>query len=122
MPNSATYRSPEMGLGCMLTSACDVWALGCVYLQFVTWYLGGYKLVERFGRKRLANDPSMANMPTDTFFATYSEPGMKKAKVKPAVIEVSLFRQYSIIDLPILSNRDMLRKSFRHGCRHLAHC
>ncbi|CAN9210178.1 unnamed protein product [Alternaria alternata] len=107
MPNSATYRSPEMDLDCMLTSACDVWALGCVFLQFVTWYLGGYKLVEHFGQRRLANDLSMANIPTDTFFITYVESGVKQVKVKPAVIEVSLFSGLFVIDLPVILNRDM---------------
>jgi serine/threonine protein kinase len=43
VPNSPTYRSPEYDLNGKLTTACDVWALGCVYLQFVTWYLGGYR-------------------------------------------------------------------------------
>ncbi|CAN9277868.1 unnamed protein product [Alternaria alternata] len=75
--------------------------------KFVTWYLGGYKLVEHFGQRRLANDLSMANIPTDTFFITYVESGVKQVKVKPAVIEVSLFSGLFVIDLPVILNRDM---------------
>lgn len=98
MPNSETYRSPEMELDGVLTSACDVWALGCVYLQFITWYLGGCKLVERFGQRRLASDPFMADIPSDTFFSIYFEAGVKRAKVKSAVIEVSLLSQLSVLN------------------------
>lgn len=98
IPNSAAYRSPEVDLDYVLTSACDVWALGCVYLQFITWYLGGCKLVERFGQRRLASDPFMADIPSDTFFSIYFEAGVKRAKVKSAVIEVSLLSQLSVLN------------------------
>ncbi|EMD92317.1 hypothetical protein COCC4DRAFT_69688 [Bipolaris maydis ATCC 48331] len=88
IPNTQTYRSPEMDLDGNPTTACDVWALGCVFLEFVTWYCGGNKLVEWFGKRRLVKDPRVANMETDTFFILYIEQGQIKAKVKPAVIEV----------------------------------
>ncbi|EUC46751.1 hypothetical protein COCMIDRAFT_4172 [Bipolaris oryzae ATCC 44560] len=88
IPNTDTYRSPEMDLNGNLTTACDVWALGCVFLQFVTWYCGGNILVEWFGKRRLVKDPQQANMETDTFFVLYLEQGKRKAKVKPAVVEV----------------------------------
>lgn len=89
LPNSATYRSPEIDLDGNLTTACDIWALGCVYLQFVTWYLGGNRLIEWFGQQRLERDPRMANIPTDTFFSLYEERGERRARVKPAVVKVS---------------------------------
>ena len=38
VPNSPSYRSPEYDLDGKLSTACDVWALGCVYLEFLTWY------------------------------------------------------------------------------------
>ncbi|KAH8640825.1 hypothetical protein IG631_03766 [Alternaria alternata] len=88
LPNSPTYRSPESDLDGKLTTACDVWALGCVYLEFVAWYFGGYKLVQRFGEQRLAPDPRMANMRTDTFFTIVEREGEKTADVKPAVLKV----------------------------------
>ncbi|CAN9083314.1 unnamed protein product [Alternaria alternata] len=88
LPNSPTYRSPESDLDGKLTTACDVWALGCVYLEFVAWYFGGYRLVQRFGEQRLAPDPRMANMRTDTFFTIVEREGEKTADVKPAVLKV----------------------------------
>ncbi|CAN9243956.1 unnamed protein product [Alternaria alternata] len=87
LPNSPTYRSPESDLDGKLTTACDVWALGCVYLEFVAWYFGGYRLVQRFGEQRLAPDPRMANMRTDTFFTIVEREGEKTADVKPAVLK-----------------------------------
>ncbi|EUC34846.1 hypothetical protein COCCADRAFT_35545 [Bipolaris zeicola 26-R-13] len=88
IPDTDTYRSPEMNLNGNPTTACDVWALGCVFLQFVTWYCGGNKLVEWFGKRRLVKDLQAANMKTDTFFILYVDQGQIKAKVKPAVVEI----------------------------------
>ncbi len=34
--------------------ACDIWALGCVFLQFIGWSLGGFKMVENFEKARKA--------------------------------------------------------------------
>jgi serine/threonine protein kinase len=87
-PNSLTYRSPEIDLDRKLSTACDVWALGCVYLEFITWYFGGQSYLEYFGRKRLAPDQRCATIPTDTFFTIYEESGVKKAKVKDAVVQM----------------------------------
>ncbi|KAL1868949.1 hypothetical protein Daus18300_005785 [Diaporthe australafricana] len=36
--------------------ACDIWALGCVFLQFIGWYLGGFRMVEDFEKARNAED------------------------------------------------------------------
>lgn len=86
VPNSLTYRSPECddpeGL---LSGMCDVWALGCVYLVFITWYIGGHTHIENFAHKRLAIDHYWQSWRTDTFFTI--EGGV--ARVKSSVINVS---------------------------------
>ena len=57
VPNSATYRSPECDLPSKQIGAhCDVWALGCVSLVFVTWFFGGYDEVEKFTKIRQSPD------------------------------------------------------------------
>ena len=89
VPNSPSYRSPECDLDGKLSSACDVWALGCVYLEFLTWYFGGHKYLKQFGERRLAIDCHWANMKTDTFFAIEEHAGVKSAKVKDSVRQVS---------------------------------
>jgi len=53
VPYSRTYQPPECRLpNAKLSAACDVWALGCVFLEFVCWYVGGYKLLQDFERQR----------------------------------------------------------------------
>lgn len=50
-----TYGAPELEhhlLGKDLTSAYDIWSLGCVLLEFITWYLAGWDTVEEFKRSR----------------------------------------------------------------------
>jgi serine/threonine protein kinase len=89
VPNSPSYRSPECELDGKLTTACDVWALGCVYLQFITWYFGGYKLVKHFGERRLEQDDRY-KMPTDTFFVIKKQSGVRWATIKTSVVEVSV--------------------------------
>ena len=53
MPSSRPYRSPESILPYgEITPQCDVWALGCVFLEFICWYAGGRQLLNRFEKAR----------------------------------------------------------------------
>ncbi|KAF3051862.1 hypothetical protein E8E11_010331 [Didymella keratinophila] len=84
-PNSVTYRSPE----CddpegQLSSMCDVWALGCVYLVFVTWFTGGYDYVEQFARERSSIDEGWFGFTTDSFFTVING----EARVKDSVVSM----------------------------------
>jgi serine/threonine protein kinase len=94
VPNSPSYRSPEYDLSKKLSTACDIWALGCVYIQFIVWYYGGHNYLQHFGDRRLAIDKHWWNYKTDTFFTTYEESGVEKAKVKDSVKQVSFICQY----------------------------
>ena len=91
IPNSLTYRSPECDLLDEEVSVqCDVWALGCVYLVFITWFFGGWRAVERFSDRRNIADEFWHGFPTDSFFSVVrDESGVAKAKVKDAVTQVS---------------------------------
>lgn len=91
-PNSRTYRSPECDLDPRrLSTLCDVWALGCVYLVFITWYFGGLHEVEKFAKKRRADGHFWHNAANDHFFnVEQDEQGVFKAKVKNTVIRVSI--------------------------------
>ncbi|KAF6810150.1 protein kinase [Colletotrichum plurivorum] len=52
-----TYRPPESCLkGGLVSSVYDTWSLGCVFLEFATWWFGGWALVDDFNRKRLETD------------------------------------------------------------------
>jgi serine/threonine protein kinase len=54
IPYSRSYQSPECRLpGGDPSSQCDVWALGCVFLEFLCWYVGGHELLVKFEQERL---------------------------------------------------------------------
>lgn len=89
--NSPSYRPPECDLlDGKIGRSYDIWTLGCLYLEFITWLLGGWDLIQKFNKKRTTVDP-MWHMKTDTFFEiVYCDvtktPG---AMIKPAVTAVS---------------------------------
>jgi serine/threonine protein kinase len=41
---SRTYRPPEYDIVKMVSQSYDIWTLGCVLLEFVTWYLYGWEV------------------------------------------------------------------------------
>lgn len=93
---SAGYRSPECdvrddGKGGVGPSH-DIWALGCLYLEFVTWLLGGWELVEKFQKIRESkeSDERYVNSTDGKFFkVTIGKEGEPIAKIKDAVAQVS---------------------------------
>jgi serine/threonine protein kinase len=86
--HSPTYRSPEYAVSKVYGPACDVWALGCIFLEFATWFCGGYYAVEKFSKSRLAPDEETAPIDSDAFFLMIHEEDKKTAEVKPCVISV----------------------------------
>lgn len=85
----------------IIRQSYDIWSLGCVYMEFITWLLGGKELLEKFAKSRLSPDLTYP-METDTFFEIHpvndsahdenkmAEKGEKRycVKCKPAVVEV----------------------------------
>ena len=93
LATSMSYRAPECDLkGSRIGPSYDIWTLGCLYLEFITWLLGGWDLVKAFEEKRMSPDPTYYNMRTDTFFELENRPNTEPeaiaARVKPAVTEV----------------------------------
>jgi serine/threonine protein kinase len=54
--STPTYEPPEIALNLKVSRAYDIWSLGCLYLEYLTWRLGGYKLLEEFGNSRLTTE------------------------------------------------------------------
>lgn len=84
------YRAPECDLpghGASKGRQYDMWTLGCLYLEFVTWLIGGWALVHEFNRARMSIDVMWFDLPTDTFFQLEKDPETDKphAIVKPSV-------------------------------------
>lgn len=89
--HSPSYRPPECDLeGAVVGPSYDIWTLGCLYLELITWQLGGTKLLEHFRRKRTSHDPLRLHS-TDTFFEIVhcEQTNTVGAMVKPAVLDVS---------------------------------
>ncbi|KAI0439518.1 kinase-like domain-containing protein [Xylaria telfairii] len=55
-PHSPTYRSPEWGRDGMdeafLSRKYDIWSLGCVFLEFLTWVINGPEALKGFNEDR----------------------------------------------------------------------
>jgi serine/threonine protein kinase len=91
--HTTAYVPPEWTLpgdGERRSTPSDIWALGCVYLEFVAWYIGGYKLLEDFEESRRNDDK------TDAFWhirAEADETGCSVPEVKPSVTNVRSFFQ-----------------------------
>ncbi|KAI0097137.1 kinase-like protein [Daldinia grandis] len=68
IPNTETYRAPEFDLlDGKISRASDIFSLGCVYLEYVTWFLLGSEVVaEEFPAVRSELD--IHKFTSDTFF------------------------------------------------------
>ncbi|KAI1344246.1 kinase-like protein [Xylariaceae sp. FL0016] len=64
--HTKTYRPPEHDTEDRISPKFDVWCLGCLYLDFITWKLGGWSKVIDFGKDRLQDDGRQVL--EDTFF------------------------------------------------------
>ena len=91
---SLGYRAPEADLkqGAAIGRSYDIWTLGCLYLEFITWMLGGVSLLNEFSEARKARDAAWHDIETHTFFKLEidSMTGEPTAVIKPAVKQVSL--------------------------------
>jgi serine/threonine protein kinase len=84
-----TYRPPEIDLLQPLSRSMDIWSLGCVFLEFVSWLVKGWKPGE-FASKRMTPGLNASNMEQDTFFEI-KQPGKKTiVQVNEGVVQVSL--------------------------------
>ena len=69
---SPTYEPPECKLRRPVSRAYDLWSLGCVYLEFITWLLKGSKQIEDFADFR--GRQSSMGIDDDNFFTITRDP------------------------------------------------
>lgn len=93
IPVSQTYKAPEYDLLEDLSRPFDIWSLGCLYLEFITWVMLGWEGVQKFGDDRLKEQDYRKKWHTDMFFKIHkqhgSDPHTSTATIKDAVINVS---------------------------------
>jgi serine/threonine protein kinase len=101
--HSPPYRPPEFDQqDSMINNSYDVWTLGCLYLEFITWFMGGSELLLEFEAGRRQSSRGWCR--TNAFFESLRDPDSTEdtqpegARVKPAVLEVSQ-RSVSVIVL-----------------------
>ncbi|KAK8134612.1 hypothetical protein PG984_006624 [Apiospora sp. TS-2023a] len=88
--NARSYRAPEFDIQETVTTKYDVWSLGCLFLDFVTWALLGWEEVKDFREERLqeTNDPKSdyGSLSEDTFFkrVTGRQSALSWSKVRHA--------------------------------------
>jgi serine/threonine protein kinase len=83
--SSPTYEPPECKMLLPVSRVYDIWSLGCIYLEFVTWLLRGSKAITDFSdhRGRLALDTGIND---DNFFTiTKTEDGTRKVAIREEV-------------------------------------
>jgi serine/threonine protein kinase len=92
---SPTYCAPEAHVpGGEIRQSYDIWTLGCLYLEFLVWLMGGWKLVLVFAQARQTAEKSSsgAEVKLDRFFEleTGDENIVTGARVKNEVTNVRL--------------------------------
>ncbi|KAK8080791.1 kinase-like protein [Apiospora hydei] len=87
MPRTETYRAPEFDIpNGKITRTSDIFSLGCTFLEFVTWFLEGFKAADvEFVDARSEPDPHDPNFKLDTFFKIEDESGTKVPIIKQQV-------------------------------------
>ncbi|KAI0547048.1 kinase-like domain-containing protein [Xylaria curta] len=96
-PHSPTYRSPEYGMSeTYLSRKYDIWGLGCVLLQFLTWLISGPQDLRQFDQDRFDEvDETNPNFKEDNFFTAVQtgDNGIKyvvKTSVQSRIEELQL--------------------------------
>jgi len=100
-PTSFMYEHPEDRVA--LRNSDDIWGLGCVFLEFVAWYVGGgWSGVQEFLTRRLKfGNYHFGSMKVGTFFTSGVDAnGVRTAVVNPGVHEVSFrYTIYAVLGL-----------------------
>ncbi|ETS84620.1 hypothetical protein PFICI_02645 [Pestalotiopsis fici W106-1] len=120
---SRTYRAPELDMQHATSRKYDVWSLGCLFLEFTSWFLLGFHATrsrlnaesgsfKSFVDVRIENDePYGTPFKEDKFFNLIQAPGIGniRAVVKPSVLEwMNKLRQMNECSEPIRSFIDMI--------------
>ncbi|KAF5121979.1 putative receptor-like protein kinase [Metarhizium anisopliae] len=88
---SRSYQAPEAETTAEISRPFDIWSLGCLYLEFITWLVRGWDGVDAFSLRRSDEKDSMNLFKQDNFYNLWRHVGSNSplATVKKAVEEVS---------------------------------
>jgi serine/threonine protein kinase len=83
--SSPTYEPPECKMRLPVSRAYDIWSLGCIYLEFITWLLRGSAAIDDFADFR-GRDATDTGINDDNFFTIANEDGIPKANIREEVL------------------------------------
>jgi Protein kinase domain len=85
--NTGIYEGPECELGLPASPIYDIWSLGCIFLDFITWVLSGPAGRTQFALERQATTIIMGIESTDDYFfdIAYSGKDAIGARLRPSV-------------------------------------
>jgi len=119
---SPTYEPPECKLRRSVSRSYDLWSLGCLYLEFITWLLKGTEAIDGFSEFR--GRQSSTGINDDNFFTIYRDPITgPEGKVRDKVVEwVDQLHQHEkcshlIHDLLDLIMEDLLLIDSKERCQ-----
>lgn len=92
-PCSPTYRAPEHGVkGCYLSRKYDVWSIGCVFSELLSWLIRGPEGVKEYQELRYADvlGSVHGSAPREDNFFRYSirDGRFEEIALKPSVVQV----------------------------------
>ncbi|KAL6704962.1 hypothetical protein ACN47E_007507 [Coniothyrium glycines] len=133
--NTLTYRPPECDANpqkpALIRQTYDIWCLGCVYLEFATWLLGGQKKLRQFAIARSTLDELQYGQKTDTFFEGKRDEDTRRRifRLKPVVVKsIDDLHEHKncsdfLHDFLLLIQQDMLVISSqdRKSCKEICH-
>ncbi|KAH3919720.1 hypothetical protein HBH56_017910 [Parastagonospora nodorum] len=109
-----TYSAPEFDVTRQVSPQFDIWSFGCILLQFVVWYMYGWRGIEGFSSERI-KDSKILIFPSDNFYSLeVGGTNGYKGRAKHSVVEMfrRLKREASndyILDLVECIETDLLR-------------
>ncbi len=80
-----TYAPPESQLQQPVSRAYDIWSLGCLYLEFITWLLKGSLDIDGFSEFR-ARENAATGISDDDFFTIITDTNGTRAIVRESVV------------------------------------
>lgn len=81
---SSSYTPPELILDKLVSRAYDIWSLGCLFLEFITWIIDGYDGLERFALARRAT--AFDGIVDDTYYTLFvTSTGQRRVEVREGV-------------------------------------
>jgi serine/threonine protein kinase len=93
-----TYTAPEVDAAQQVSPQIDIWSFGCILLEFVVWYMYGWRGIDEFSEDRVA-DSKKLKIRTDSFYSleidgTNGEVGRTKVSVMKVSIATKHMADY----------------------------